>query len=194
MEFKNLLIGIFLGSAQLLLGVGLKKPLIGFLGLIVTFSVACFYPVAALILSPICLLCQMFLAGGDTEIPIESSEPPAPVKFDNRRESAFCITAISGPLNGQRYFVTRNNPKLDFGRENCEVQFPGDTKGVGRHHCSVMLQEGRLFLTDCNSSYGTFLTGPLRRLAPGASVELRDGMDFCLARTDIVFRVNYYSV
>ena len=194
MELKNLLVGILLGCAQLLLGVGLKKPLVGLLGLILTFAVACFYPLAALILFPICLLCQMLIAGGEAEIPIESSEPPAPINAENKSESAFCIIAISGPLNGQRYFITRNNPSLDFGRENCEVLFPVDTKGVGRHHCRVTLQGDRLFLVDCNSSYGTYLAEPLRRLAPGASVELHDGTEFCLARMDIVFKVKIYSV
>ncbi len=47
---------------------------------------------------------------------------------------------------------------LLLGREQADIQFPPETPGVSRRHCSVMLSQGEMVVED-HSTYGTFVNG-----------------------------------
>lgn len=102
----------------------------------------------------------------------------------------YIITAISGPLTGKRYILSSRHASLEFGREDCEVLFPPDATSIGRHHCKVYLDSGKPYIVDNGSRNGTFILSPFYRLEAGRPIALPSDASFCLARNDIVFKLN----
>ncbi len=172
MDVKGLLIGILLGGSLLTAGVALDRTLYGVIGLVLEAAASAVSSAAAFCLFPVCLLMLLLIP-----------ESGAPV----------CrVTALAGPLSGAGYTL-KQGQTIHFGRENCEVLFPPDTRGVGRRHCRMSVRDGAAWLEDENSSYGTFLLPEGRRLLPGQPERMADNSLFCLASTDVVFRVNYFG-
>ena len=69
--------------------------------------------------------------------------------------------------------------QMVFGREAsvCSLVFPSNVPGISRKHCILEFKNGKFFLTDCNSTYGTYL-GDGRRLPPGVQAPLESGQRF----------------
>ena len=187
-----------LGSSLLILGIGIKKLIPGIVAMLLQL-------VVSLLSSPISFLFFLIfavilfiveipgLAGpGRTSVP-PTSLTPEPSRPPQKKSPGYRISAIQGPLNGMSYELSAWKQTLTFGRENCDVLFPGDTPGVGRHHCRVFLRGGEPYLQDNQSSYGTFLLDPVRRLSPNEAVLLHNNTRFCLARKDIVFTITRIS-
>ena len=64
-----------------------------------------------------------------------------------------------------------------------------DVKGISRVHCELTVVEGKLYLKDAGSSYGTYLGGG-QRLAANQAVELKPGDRFSLASQQETFVVD----
>ena len=179
MEIDGLVTGLLLGGSLLMLGFGLKKPLVGGAAALIVFLVTLLSKIAGFVFFPIgafALLMAMSPNGSDTP---------------GRQGTGYCVTACAGPLAGRQFYLTERSPILDFGRGNdCSVRVPADTKGVSTHHCRLTLQNGRVYLSDSGSTYGTFYGNPIRRLTPQSPAELGNGSEFWLASNQIVFRIN----
>jgi pSer/pThr/pTyr-binding forkhead associated (FHA) protein len=69
----------------------------------------------------------------------------------------FCIEAMNGPLDGKRWPF---DEAITIGRdhENAQAVLSTD-RSVSRRHASVRVENGALFLSDLESSNGTFLDG-----------------------------------
>ena len=68
-----------------------------------------------------------------------------------------------------------------LGRENCSILYPPKTPGVSRLQCTFSLdRQGRVYVRDENSTYGTFLNG--NRLQPGQWYQLGQGMVLSFAQ------------
>jgi len=184
MMVKNLAIGLLLGAALLMIGIGLKNPVMGGVAMGVQLLAALPSDTLGFALFPCALL---FLLSRPSRFPAVSSAGKAPI---SSASPCYRILAQSGPLAGQQFELSGRSPSLTFGRENCSVLFPPDTAGVGRHHCHVELRGEQAVLVDDKSTYGTFLLNPDRQLVPYQPYPLADGAVFCLARRDVVFVIN----
>ena len=168
MSWKQIVIGVVLGCAQLSLGLGVKRPILGVAGFLLQIGTAILSPVYSFILLLICSFFILFFAGKEKEI-------------------SYIVTARIGPLAGQQETLSIQHPEITFGRENCDFQFPPDTKGISRNHCRIFLDDGNPFLEDNDSSYGTYLMGPPRKLKPGIPVEIATETEFCLSSGNNLF-------
>lgn len=84
----------------------------------------------------------------------------------------------SGVFAGKRFSI---NGCVRIGRDPArnDLVYPAGTQGISGAHCVLLLEDGRLYLKDLGSTYGTFLS-PGRRLAPNEQVLLQVGDKFCL--------------
>ncbi len=178
MLLKQLLVSAFLGCALLMLGITLRKPIYGVVGLIVEILLSFVSTIACFVFFFVGVV--LLLALGDAQ--------PVP-RFTYR------IAAIDGPLKGRQFELSEKQRKLTFGIENSDVLLPSYTTGVSRHHCHVELDQNRdPVLVDDNSRNGTFLMYPApEKLVPGVPTQLREGAIFCLARKDVLFQINRIS-
>ena len=179
MEIEGLVIGLLLGGSLLMLGFGLKKPLVGGAAALIVFLVTLLSKAAGFVLFPIGVFAMLM------------TMDPTGTGTTGRPGRGYCVTACAGPLTGSQFYLTERSPILDFGRgTDCTVRVPADTKGVSTHHCRLMLQDGRVYLSDSGSTYGTFYGNPIRRLTPQTPAELGIGSEFWLASNQIVFRIS----
>lgn len=83
------------------------------------------------------------------------------------------LVVIHGPELGRRYELSdRDAARVTLGREpRCTIPLPVDD--ISRRHLRLDLREGFFFLTDLESTNGTYLND--RRLPPGQEVPLRSG-------------------
>lgn len=67
------------------------------------------------------------------------------------------------------------------------IVLPADTPGISRNHCRLDVQNGRVILTDLNSTYGILIHG--KRIPPNTPVALNVGSSFSLASEQYTFTV-----
>ncbi|MCD2493022.1 PrsW family glutamic-type intramembrane protease [Lacrimispora sp. NSJ-141] len=93
------------------------------------------------------------------------------------RSGPAMLVGIGGVYAGQT--ISCQPGQLVFGREPsvCNLVFPSGIPGISRKHCILELKNGNFFLSDCGSTYGTFL-GDGRRLNTGEQVLLQSGQQF----------------
>ncbi len=98
-----------------------------------------------------------------------------PSSLDYGREAK--VVCLTGVYAGQTFPCGTGT--FVFGRETsvCNLVFPDHLAGVSRKHCVLEYQNGSFYLSDCNSSFGTYL-GDGRRLNPGEQVQLFSGHRF----------------
>lgn len=175
MDLKSLIVGILLGAALLIASIGLKNMICGAAAMVLEILSALIAPALAFVLLPLLFAVLLFFA---------------PVAQAAGAGLVYLVTAISGPLQGRSYTLHENS-SLSFGRENCDVLFPGNTPGVSRRHCSLQLRNGVPYLSDSGSQYGTFIVSPNpRRLGSGGSAALADKACFCLAHRELSFIIS----
>lgn len=175
MRIDHLLVGLLLGCSQLFLGLGMKKPVLGAVGLGLEVLAAIPFPPAAFILFPLYVL-LMLLVGNDG-----TNAGRAPARYR--------IVGCCGPLTAREYELSAKQPALEFGVQSNEITFPPGTPGVSRHHCKVILKGTGAYLIDLESTYGTYIRIPFTQLQPNTEYELRDRMEFCLGSDTVVFRI-----
>lgn len=97
------------------------------------------------------------------------------------------IQGVSGVMNKKAYPLTADKT-LIFGRnpEKCNVVFPKETKGVSGVHCKVKWADGKVWIKDLHSTYGTY-TGDGKRLPSGEYHELPDQEVFYLGGEENMF-------
>lgn len=97
----------------------------------------------------------------------------------------FTLCAMGGEMQGRSWPV---GGAVTIGRDgSCAVRFSPTAKGVSRQHCRITVSGSGIALTDLQSTYGTFVNG--RRIAPGATVQLRPGDRFFLGDPQNTFAV-----
>ena len=71
------------------------------------------------------------------------------------KDSGYRINGISGVYARRRFAI---GDVVAVGRRNdCQLRYPADTKGVSGLHCKLVVKDGKLFVIDQGSTYGTFL-------------------------------------
>ena len=111
--------------------------------------------------------------------------PAAPAAPAVSNDSGLRFQAVSGVFAGKRFAI---NGTVRMGRNpgSNDFVYPANTQGISGNHCSLMYTEGKLYLKDEGSSYGTFL-GNGQRLNGQQVVELKVGDKFYLATTNETF-------
>ena len=106
-------------------------------------------------------------------------------KAVSSNDSGLRFQAVSGTFSGKRFSI---NGTVHLGRnpETNDFVYPANTQGISGNHCSLSYSNGKLFLKDEGSTYGTFL-GNGQRLAARQAVELKVGDKFYLASTNETF-------
>ena len=102
--------------------------------------------------------------------------------------SVICLQGVSGIFAGKS--VPFKNGRLRIGRNPAEndLVYPAGSPGISGKHCEVFLHEGKIFVRDTGSSYGTFVQG--KKLAANQPVPLREGETFYLAKPGESFTVS----
>ena len=88
--------------------------------------------------------------------------------------SGFQCLVFQGTLQGKRWYI-KSGESYVIGRDySCNIQYPPNAAGISRRQCMVYVDgNGKVFVKDENSSYGTFLNG--QRLQPPFWYELQVG-------------------
>ncbi|MCD7764011.1 MAG: FHA domain-containing protein [Lachnospiraceae bacterium] len=98
------------------------------------------------------------------------------------------LMGVGGYFGGKTLEV--GEKALVFGRNasRCNMVYPDGTKGVSGLHCKVEKKDGRLYVTDLGSTYGTFMQNGFR-LTSNIPQELKSGDAFYLADMANTFEV-----
>jgi len=96
-----------------------------------------------------------------------------------KRGGKLVLCGASGSLKGQK-FVVAKGAVTNIGRDarRCQIAFSNDADGVSGLHCSIKVVNGRIMVTDENSSYGTWVDG--KKLEAGVPVEIKRGQTIYL--------------
>lgn len=120
--------------------------------------------------------------------PVEENVPAVEVDRtqDRTQDRTYRLVGTAGDLKGRIYEI---RGIYWIGRtEDCQIRYPQDTGGISRHHCEVMTKDGKLFLMDVGSAYGTYLSDGTK-LEKNVIRELKVGDAFYLADPNQMFRV-----
>ncbi|MCR5575661.1 MAG: FHA domain-containing protein [Oscillospiraceae bacterium] len=179
MILKNLAIGVMLGTALLLLGLGTSR-------LPAILAAACAQLLASLLspafgfaLFPFGILFLLTQPIGDDSD--DAKETPG---------ARYLIVARGGPLAGRSFLLTEQNSPLSIGRAPADIRFPESAVTITHGtHCSIYVENGTAYLVDNMSTNGTFLLPSRQRLTLGSPSALTDGSAFFLSRPEIAFEI-----
>ena len=96
------------------------------------------------------------------------------------------LTCKNGEFAGA-VFPLNVNDRIQIGRDlSCNIKFASDTPKISRQHCTIEFDGNNVWLTDNNSSFGTYLMDGTK-LEPMQRVPLNPGMGFYLGNQNVVF-------
>ena len=78
----------------------------------------------------------------------------------------------AGVFAGKRFALDK---PIRIGRDasRCDLVYPDGTQGISGAHCVVYSENGKLYINDLGSTYGSFVSG--RKLSPNQPAELKLG-------------------
>lgn len=93
-------------------------------------------------------------------------------KTEGAEQEALRLQGQSGVFAGKRFALSK---PIRIGRDGarCDLVYPENTQGISGAHCVVYSENGRAYIKDLGSTYGSFVSG--RKLSPNQPVELRIG-------------------
>jgi putative two-component system response regulator len=104
---------------------------------------------------------------------------------EKHKENALLIKGTSGEYSGKMISV---DGKIIFGRGKiCDVIFSGQTRGISSIHCAVANTGNELFVSDKNSTFGTFING--KKMSPNKDQKLSHGDEIWLGSKEESFIV-----
>ena len=93
------------------------------------------------------------------------------LKLQEARKSEACLVIVLGKPLGKRFALNRKTVVIGRGSE-CEI--PMLDNSLSRAHAQVLKKEGgRFYLSDLNSTNGTYLND--QKLTPGKAIEVKNG-------------------
>ena len=98
----------------------------------------------------------------------------------------YAIQWLSGPLKGQTTGVS-SQMTVGRARENTIV-LPEDTAGASGKHCAITVSDGKFYVMDLGSTYGTVANGT-QMLPPNQAVILNIGDRISLGKDGVTFEV-----
>lgn len=101
-------------------------------------------------------------------------------QLDNIRVFTIVVLSLGQEQKGIKYGFIE---KLNIGRK---VENPGlniNDKTISSHHCSLVVKDGKVYISDTKSRNGTYLAG--KRLSPGEEHHLQPEDIFLLGQIEI---------
>ena len=87
---------------------------------------------------------------------------------------ALRLQSVCGAYENRR-FPLEDGKQISLGRApDNTLNYPTDTEGVSAHHCLISRKGNQIYLTDCDSSCGTFVNDSVR-LKPNETVSIKVG-------------------
>ena len=129
------------------------------------------------------------------ETPDPASQTQAEMTSEQENAAGSAALGVPSVFGTAGYFAGRNfeiSTSIVMGRSKsrCHLVYPQDTPGISNVHLEVLNREGKLYLVDRGSSYGTFVNSG-DRLTTGQPYELKDGDTFYLASSANMYTVKY---
>lgn len=88
-------------------------------------------------------------------------------ELQKAKEQEACLIIIRGTPQGHRHFLTQS--EMTLGRDSAADITVSD-QGISRKHARFTKQDGKIYISDLNSSNGTYVNN--KKIAPGEKVEL----------------------
>lgn len=118
---------------------------------------------------------------------IGGNPAPLPPTPSNPNDTGLRVQGIAGVHQGRRYAVMAGKTMI-FGRSaGSVIAYPEGTGGISGSHCSLWYENGRLYIKDNGSSYGTFVGQ--NKLVANQAVQLNVGDTFSLGSPKEQFRI-----
>ena len=132
---------------------------------------------------------ETITVGKETES-IGNTPREIPVKPAQGTDSGIRLQGISGTFAGRRFPV---NGLIRIGRDASrnDLVYPEGSRGISSAHCEIHLHEGKVFLRDAGSTYGTFLHG--QKIPNNQMILVRIGETFYLADPQESFMITQKS-
>ncbi|MCD8118343.1 MAG: PrsW family glutamic-type intramembrane protease [Lachnospiraceae bacterium] len=129
---------------------------------------------------------SLLLNGGSYTRALKDGGTAGTVGGNRAVDSQVRLQGMNGVYANRRFALRET---LHFGRApQNEISFPADTPGVSARHCEIMSRNGRIYIRDLNSTYGTYVNG--KRIAPDTVVELAAGNIVSVGPGKELFRVD----
>jgi hypothetical protein len=125
--------------------------------------------------------------GGSTQPPPgailgsgNTTQPPDSFAAGQRQEAArldYCGSPGKGLPEVIRIELRNgsfNMGRIVKGRSDCDYAFPENTEGVSKLHAQIKARDGKYYIYDMNSTYGTYVE--FSKIPPQQAVELEDGV------------------
>lgn len=98
--------------------------------------------------------------------------PVLPVGKTKAAPAQLRLQGKAGVFAGKRFAMDK---PIRIGRDSarCDLVYPENTQGISGAHCVVYLENGKAYIKDLGSTYGSFVSG--RKLSPNQTVELKVG-------------------
>ncbi|MCC8082332.1 MAG: PrsW family intramembrane metalloprotease [Lachnospiraceae bacterium] len=108
--------------------------------------------------------------------------PPAPAAYT----APLRIQGVSGYFANRR-FALEGCVRIGRDAGTNQLIYPAGTSGISKNHCEVMVKNGRVYIRDLGSTYGTFVNG--KRLQPNQVCEIGVGTRVCIGSAREEFRI-----
>lgn len=97
------------------------------------------------------------------------------------------LQGTDGVFAGRRF---RLDQTVYVGRDRsrCKLAYPENTKGISRVHCKLIFLQGKVYIKDKSSSYGTFVNG--KKIPPEQQILLKAGDVISLGGKKESFRLD----
>ncbi len=97
---------------------------------------------------------------------------PAAAVMTKAAPAELRLQGQAGVFAGKRFAMDK---PIRIGRDGsrCDLVYPENTQGISGAHCVVYSENGKAYIKDLGSTYGSFVSG--RKLSPNQPVELRVG-------------------
>lgn len=123
----------------------------------------------------------------DTGQAAQAQTLPIPASpMQQSADSGIRLQGISGTFAGRRFPV---NGPIRIGRDPSrnDLLYPAGSPGISGVHCEILLREGRVFIRDSGSTYGTFLQG--KKLQDSQPTPIHIGESFYLGNPQESFMI-----
>src|ERR1700751_5701372 len=102
---------------------------------------------------------------GDKTAVIQGDQETLNKELQKAKEQEACLIIIRGTPQGHRFFLTQ--PEMTLGRD-IAADITVNDQGIARKHAKITKKEGKVSITDLNSSNGTYIND--KRITAGETV------------------------
>ena len=102
----------------------------------------------------------------------ENHKQPEPSAASIQAKPMFTLYGVTGAFAGAAIPVKGTLPVGTY--EGNRILYPKGTQGISRRHCIITAKDSGVFISDCGSSYGTWINNTIR-LQKNQEIELHKG-------------------